>query len=557
MVSPARRAAYERAARLRAGRVRRSRARERPLRGSTSATGRRTKARLRDDPARSHARLRDRGARQAAREKARPARSGGASASAPTSSASSTDRRHAAANESVEFVRVARLERAVAFTNAVLRRVGEGIRGPCSTTLPEGALRHSYPDWVDQVWQRDFGARRGARADAGAERAAGDGRPARSRRADGEPTDVPGAFRVDRVDERARARRAAIWPQSRGSQLAALVVGSREGERTLDLCAAPGGKATQLAGEVVAVEKHEGRARELEENVGAPRRARTSPSCMQTRSSCRRSSRLRPCARGRAVLGPRRACLAPDLRWRAKPLPELQLELLRAAAERVRPGGTIVYSVCTINADENEAVVDASGLDPEPLGDEWPDFAHPTRPEFLLTLPHVHRTSGFFIARFALLDAGVAWARLDPDGRGRAVALRGRLLAAGEQIERLLRRGLRGSSTSTSATGTSSSRSPSARSCSSRSPRLDPRCAAARVDVPPDDRDARAALSRLSGGRRGQRHLPRTRPSTTSRRSPRRTGEHDLQSASRSSPRRAPRRRPTRSREPTSTSSSA
>ena len=51
----------------------------------------------------------------------------------------------------------------------------------------------------------------------------------------------------------------------------------------------------------------------------------------------------------------------PDLRWRASPLPDLQLELLRAAAERTKPGGTIVYSVCTLNADENEAVVDAAG----------------------------------------------------------------------------------------------------------------------------------------------------------------------------------------------------
>jgi 16S rRNA (cytosine967-C5)-methyltransferase len=90
----------------------------------------------------------------------------------------------------------------------------------------------------------------------------------------------------------------------------------------------------------------------------------------------------------------------PDLRWRASPLPELQLALLRAAAARVRPGGTIVYSVCTINADENEAVVDASGLAVDAsLAEEWPQFAHPRRPEFLLTLPHVHGTSGFFIGR--------------------------------------------------------------------------------------------------------------------------------------------------------------
>jgi len=78
-------------------------------------------------------------------------------------------------------------------------------------------------------------------------------------------------------------------------------------------------------------------------------------------------------------------------RWRS---------LLRAAAARVRPGGTLVYSVCTVNADESEAVVDASGLAVDgTLAEEWPAFRHPRRPEFLQTLPHVHGTSGFFVAR--------------------------------------------------------------------------------------------------------------------------------------------------------------
>ena len=89
----------------------------------------------------------------------------------------------------------------------------------------------------------------------------------------------------------------------------------------------------------------------------------------------------------------------PDLRWRARPLAELQVELLRAAAERTKNGGTIVYSVCTMNADENEGVVDALGLAVEPLGADWPQYAHPSRPEFLLTRPDRDRTSGFFIAR--------------------------------------------------------------------------------------------------------------------------------------------------------------
>jgi 16S rRNA (cytosine967-C5)-methyltransferase len=101
-----------------------------------------------------------------------------------------------------------------------------------------------------------------------------------------------------------------------------------------------------------------------------------------------------PCS-GLGVLAAR-----PDLRWRGEPLPELQAELLRAAVARVRPGGSVLYSVCTINADESEGVIDASGLEiDESLAEEWPRFRHPRRPEFLQTLPHIHRTSGFFIAR--------------------------------------------------------------------------------------------------------------------------------------------------------------
>jgi 16S rRNA (cytosine967-C5)-methyltransferase len=303
---------------------------------------------------------------------------------------------HAAVNEAVELVRSAGLERAVAFTNAVLRRVAEGIE-PLLASLPEGALKESYPDWIEQVWERDLG-REGALA---LMRAQNEPRETVVRvvrgEVEGEPTDVPGATRVERVDERALAE-GRIWPQSRASQLAALCVGAHEGERTLDLCAAPGGKATQLAGEVTAVEVHPGRARELEDNarrLGATNVAVVRADALALPEDLRGYDHVlvdAPCS-GLGVLASR-----PDLRWRAKPLPDLQLDLLRAAAERVKPGGTILYSVCTINADENETVVDASGLEIDPL-EEWPRYAHPRRPEFLLTLPHRDDTSGFFIAR--------------------------------------------------------------------------------------------------------------------------------------------------------------
>ena len=316
---------------------------------------------------------------------------------------------HAAVNETVELVRAAGLERAVSFTNAVTRRLALGLRDlvdalPAATPA-QAALKHSYPNWVAELWWRELGPE-----DALELMAAQNEPPEtvvrRNRRkeghVDGVPDpELPDAIHVDRVDEQA-FRAGLVWPQSRGSQLAGLCVASSDGERVLDLCAAPGGKATQLAGEVTAVEKHPGRARELEENcarLGASNVTVVNADALELPDELRGFDRAlvdAPCS-GLGVLASR-----PDLRWRARPLPELQRALLGVAAERVRPGGTIVYAVCTISAEENEAVVDASGLEIEPLGQEWPQFAHPRRPGFLLTLPSRDRTSGFFIARLRI-----------------------------------------------------------------------------------------------------------------------------------------------------------
>ena len=309
--------------------------------------------------------------------------------------------RYAAVNESVELVRAARLERAVPFTNAVLRRLTVGIR-ELVESLPEGALKLSYPDWVEEVWERDLGREAALalmRAQNEPPKLVVRRNPRRPGEVEGEPDpELPDALHVQRLDE-AAVEAGLIWPQSRGSQLAGLCVGSLEGERVLDLCAAPGGKATQVAGEVVAVEKHPGRARELEENCARMGATNVTVVCAdalelpEELTGFDRALVDAPCS-GLGVLAAR-----PDLRWRGRPLPELQLDLLRVAAARVRPGGTILYSVCTLNADENETVMDAAGLDVEPLGDDWPRYRHPRRPEFLLTRPDLHRTSGFFIAR--------------------------------------------------------------------------------------------------------------------------------------------------------------
>ena len=301
---------------------------------------------------------------------------------------------HAAVNESVELVRAAGLERAVSFTNAVMRRLAGGAREVLDAlpeeTPREAALKHSYPDWVAEVWWGELG-----RDDALALMCA-----------QNEPAETvvrtrEGPRVVDEIPAEWIAQGLA-WPQSRASQLAGRAVGARVGERVLDVCAAPGGKATQLAetaAEVVAVEKHPGRARELAENAVRLRAENVKvvnadaldlPDGLGTFD---RALVDAPCS-GLGVLASR-----PDLRWRAEPLPDLQLALVQAALERVKPGGSLTYSVCTLHKAENEDVVDRIGAALDDLGSEWPEYRHPRRPEFLLTLPHVHGTAGFFIAR--------------------------------------------------------------------------------------------------------------------------------------------------------------
>lgn len=300
---------------------------------------------------------------------------------------------HAAANESVELVRAAGLERAVAFTNAVMRRLAAGIgpllEGRGERTPAEAALKHSYPDWVAEVWWREWG-----RDDAlGLMRAQNEAPETAVRTPDGPLVldEIP----EDWIEE------GRAWPQSRGSQLAGWAVGARPGERILDLCAAPGGKATQLAeiaAEVVAVEKHPGRARELEENaarLGATNLTVICADALELPADLTGFDRVlvdAPCS-GLGVLNSR-----PDLRWRARPLPELQFALMQVALERVKDGGAVTYSVCTMHRLENEDVVDSLGRRAEDLGAEFPDYRHPRRSEFLLTLPHIHGTAGFFVA---------------------------------------------------------------------------------------------------------------------------------------------------------------
>jgi 16S rRNA (cytosine967-C5)-methyltransferase len=206
-----------------------------------------------------------------------------------------------------------------------------------------------------------------------------------------------------------------LVPQSRASQAVVALLDPRPGERVLDLCAGPGIKTTQIAarmgdtGEIVSVEADERRARQitdLAERVGA-RSVRVvvgDASEGDLGSGYDRVLVDPPCS-DLGTLASR-----PDARWRKSPeaierLAQLQRRILTRGARALAPGGTLVYSTCTISSRENEGPAgDLAARAPElvahDLGAEHRELRSRRDRRFLQVRPDRDRTTGFFIARF-------------------------------------------------------------------------------------------------------------------------------------------------------------
>jgi 16S rRNA (cytosine967-C5)-methyltransferase len=299
---------------------------------------------------------------------------------------------HAAIGEAAELAKPSPGHRLV---NAVLRRVQrEGVELPSDATPAGAAIRHSHPLWIVELWWDWLGPQ--------ATRAllAANNEPAElalrvnalveydlddvAGRREGEAIVVDGPF--DALAHPGYAA-GAFTPQSRASQLVARTVAPAPGERVLDLCAAPGGKTTHLAalmqgeGEVVAVERHPQRARALQATCARMRAANVTVVAADARDHDGAGSFDRvlldpPCS----GLGTLRS--HPDLRWRTSPeaidaLAAEQDALLRSARRALAPGGTLVYSVCTLSPREERLVT----------------------ADVQRTFPHTDGTDGFYIAR--------------------------------------------------------------------------------------------------------------------------------------------------------------
>jgi 16S rRNA (cytosine967-C5)-methyltransferase len=334
---------------------------------------------------------------------------------------------HAAVDQSVELAKAGGGP-GFKLVNAVLRRAGR--EGPAllaalgDATPREAALRHSVPDWIAELWWEALGPddARGLLAVVNA--------PAESALRVNALVAQPDAVRAQ-LAERGIATRPAppalpdqplpegilldapldlpndpLWdtgalvPQSRAAMSTARLLAPPRGSRVLDLCAAPGGKATHLAalagpgGEVVAVERNARRADALRRTCARLRadrivRVETADAAAPRADGPFDAVLVDPPCSGLGTLQGR-----PDLRWRVRPeaivqLAELQLGILTAGAAALKPGGALVYATCTISPPENERVVERF------LARE-PRFALERRH---LILPHRDATDGFFLAR--------------------------------------------------------------------------------------------------------------------------------------------------------------
>lgn len=339
---------------------------------------------------------------------------------------------HAAVDESVELAK--RSSRGGAgLVNAVLRRAtreGEELLSELDDRTPAGAaLMHSVPEWLAELWWNELGADEARpllrRINEPAESAlrvnsllstaaqALASLPVAARPARGLPEGVVLEEPFDAYSS-PLWRSGAVMPQSRASMLVARVLDPRPGDEVLDLCAAPGAKTTHLAalmqdaGRVLAVERHPGRAAQLEQTCRRMH-ARSvevvvADAVAPPGGTFDRVLVDPPCS-GLGTLQSR-----PDRRWRGGPesiaeLAVLQGRILAAGAAATGPGGSLVYSVCTVSRAEGQSVVqrflrEHGEFAADDLLAEHPGWGHPRDGgPHLQLLPHRDGTDGFFIAR--------------------------------------------------------------------------------------------------------------------------------------------------------------
>lgn len=350
----------------------------------------------------------------------------------------------AAINESVELAK--EFPKFTGLVNVVLRKVmekGWEIPWPDSKHEPVRYLsvRYSHPEWMMQRWLKRWGL------EETEDFCKANNEPAqtwirtntlkisrerlRDRLQDegigvelgGRTPESLKIYDFGSLEQLASFREGLFTVQDESSQLVAHVLDPKPGQFVLDACSAPGGKTTHLAqlmqneGEILAFDIHEHKLELIEQLARKLGITIIQPQLGDARDlpGIRLESQDRvlvdvPCS-GLGVLR-RRA----DLRWQKEEqglqeLPALQFAILERAASCVKEGGTLVYSTCTTEPEENFELVKKfrsahPEFEPVNLVDDLPfkledarDIKQANRGMIQL-LPHRHKTDGFFLAKF-------------------------------------------------------------------------------------------------------------------------------------------------------------
>ena len=299
---------------------------------------------------------------------------------------------HAAVHETVELAKQSGFGPQAGFVNAVLRgylrEADETKKILAESKISQPALGWSQPEWLVEKWQKQFGDERTrqlldwnntppktfARVNILKTDAS---RLVERWREENVEYDF---VRRDWLEENsvfelkshpplhslASFRDGWFYIQDPSTLLAVRELGAQPGETILDLCAAPGGKTTFIAqlmnneGRIVAQDVSEDRLKLIRENCSrlgvANVEAVSNSSFFLLHSSFDRVLVDAPCSNTGVM---RRRV---DLRWRISPeeiarLRQTQLDLLKDAATKLKPGGVLVYSTCSLEPEENSEVV--------------------------------------------------------------------------------------------------------------------------------------------------------------------------------------------------------
>jgi 16S rRNA (cytosine967-C5)-methyltransferase len=342
---------------------------------------------------------------------------------------------HAAINESVELVKRAQKRSAAPFANAVLRKIAEARTEPVQPSADEApvsflAREYAHPEWLVERWAAQFDTERTRQICEFDQRI-----PSTSLRLENVDTEreltseglklAPGVLLASSrtLVEGDLTRTHAyiegrVFIQDEASQLVAALVGT--GSRLLDCCAAPGGKTAAMAwrnptAQIIAAEIHEHRAALVRKRVRDANVKVIAADALQLPLAGGFDRVLAdvPCS-GTGTLARN-----PDIKWRLAvgTLSELhtkQAAILRAALQQLAAGGRAVYSTCSLEKEENEAVVeevlrDTEGYQLRDCREEleklratgelkWEDLDSLLNGRFLRTIPGMQPCDGFFAA---------------------------------------------------------------------------------------------------------------------------------------------------------------